>query len=118
MAAPDDNETQGPLPHMERDAHGMPRARTDGGCALLADFLEGDIQSDIGRCREIIDAVNAVINGSIPRFQVTGNAHTLTIDSRQAQIESEFDEDAEPCILAPQRLRQALLQWLELLLRE
>ncbi len=97
-----------------RDAKGDPRAQTGRDQCLLGRFLEADIQGSSGLCDTVLAALADIASGSRKRWQMTGNAYTLTISKRRSRIHAEFGR-ASDLILAPEELRQALLEWQALL---
>lgn len=101
------------------DDAGDPRARAVrkeyGTGARLSAFLESDVQGSDVFAREILEGIERVASGDLEAWESTGNAHTLTVKSSGALLESEVEEDAEPCRLRLDELRDALVGWLELL---
>jgi uncharacterized protein YacL (UPF0231 family) len=97
-----------------RDAQGDLRAETGRDRRLLGRFLEADIQGSIGMCDQVLAALDDIIAGRRKRWQLTGNAHTLTVSKHRARIQAEFGSDQD-LVLAPAELRQALLEWKTLL---
>lgn len=85
------------------------------GAARLAAFLESDVQGSDVFAREILEGVERVASGDLDGWESTGNAHTLTVNRSGALLEAELEEDAEPCRLSHEELREALAGWLELL---
>jgi uncharacterized protein YacL (UPF0231 family) len=100
-----------------RDAKGDPRAETGRDQHLLGRFLEADIQGGSGMCDEVLAALGDIAAGRRKRWQMTGNAHTLTISKRLARIHAEFGRTSD-LILPPAELCQALLAWKTLLARK
>ena len=84
---------------------------------LLGRFLEADIQGSNGMCDEVLSALDDIAAGRRKRWQMTGNAHTLTLSKRRARIHAEFGRSPD-LILSPAALRQALLEWRLLLDRK
>ena len=100
-----------------RDAKGDPRAETGRDQRLLGRFLEADIQDSNGMCDEVLSALDDIAAGRGKRWQMNGNAHTLTLSKRRARIHAEFGRSSD-LILSPAALRQALLEWRLLLDRK
>ena len=92
-----------------------PRAHCTPSYEHLAGFLESELQGSIGLCRETLQAIDRVASGADAIWQETGNAYTLTLSAEEARIEAEFDEQAEPCRLPLEELREAVVQWLAFL---
>jgi len=97
-----------------RDDHGDLRAETGRGLRLLGRFLEADIQGSRGVCDGVLAAFADIAAGRVTRWQMTGNAHTLTLSKRRARIHAESGRSAD-LVLSPAVLRQALLEWQALL---
>jgi uncharacterized protein YacL (UPF0231 family) len=98
-----------------RDAAGDPRAQCAPPCEPLASFLESDIQGSTAFAHEILRALDRVESGEEEVWEWTGNAHTLTLTGDAASIQSEIEEDAEPCLLSLSQVRQALADWIAFL---
>ena len=93
-----------------RDDDGDPRAETGRDRRLLGRFLEADIQGSRALCDEILAALDAVIAGRRKRWEMTGNAHTLSAGKRTSRIHAETGRAAD-LLLATAELRLALLEW-------
>lgn len=93
------------------DSEGDPRAYCDPPCGLVAGFLESDVQGSLEFAHEILRALDRVESGEDDTWEVTGNAHTLTLDASGASIRSEVDEDAEPFVLPTSLLREIVADW-------
>jgi uncharacterized protein YacL (UPF0231 family) len=103
--------------HFYRDAAGDPRAVCAESRELLARFLESDVQGSEEHAREILGAIDRVAAGEEPSWEETGNAHTLTLSPDGATIEADFEEEAAPCRIPLDELRDALTGWLAFLER-
>lgn len=97
-----------------RDDDGNLRAQTGRDLRLLGRFLEADIQDSILMCDEMLAMLADIAAGRRKRWQMTGNAHTLTISKRRARIHAEFGR-ASDLVFSPAVLRRALLEWRALL---
>lgn len=97
-----------------RDEAGDPRARSAPDRSLLARFLESDVQDNPEHGREILRAIEQVAAGETEVWEETGNAHTLVLSPEGAVIEAEF-EDAPPCRLSLDELREAVAAWVAFL---
>ncbi|HVR95179.1 MAG TPA: hypothetical protein VMW27_01095 [Thermoanaerobaculia bacterium] len=95
-----------------RDEAGDPRARSER--SLLGSFLESDLQGNPEHGREILRAIDEVAAGGAEAWEETGNAHTLILSPDIAVIEAEF-EDAPPCLLSLDELRDAVSAWVAFL---
>jgi uncharacterized protein YacL (UPF0231 family) len=100
-----------------RDAKGDPRAETGRDQRLLGRFLEADIQGGDGMCDDVLSALDDIAAGRRKRWQMTGNAHTLTISKRRARIHAEFGRSRD-LVLSTAELHEALLEWKALLERK
>lgn len=98
-----------------RDSEGDLRAQADDGRELLARWLESDVQGSASLCRKVLAAIDKVAAGTLDDWERTGNAYTLTLSPDGADIEPDFDEDAEPLHLPLAELREAVARWVELL---
>lgn len=97
-----------------RDEAGDPRARPVPDRPLLARFLESDVQDNPEHGREILEAIEEVEAGDAESWEETGNAHTLILSPGGAVIEADF-EDAPPCRLSLDELREAVAAWVAFL---
>lgn len=93
-----------------RDDQGDLRAETGRAQRLLGRFLETDIQGSRGLLDDALNALDDIAAGRRKRWQMTGNAHTLTLSKRRVRIHAEFGRSAD-LVLSPAVLRQALLEW-------
>ena len=93
------------------DTDGDPRVRYSPAQALLAHFLESDIQGSLELCQDILQAIGKVETGQLETWEQTGNAHTVNLTAKEACIEAEFDSKAQPCRLTLQEMREALGGW-------
>ena len=100
-----------------RDADGAPGARGQGHGRRLAAFLAGDLQDSPEAAREVLRAIEAVETGRAPSWERTGNAHTLTLSSLGAEIQSEAEADAAPSHVPLAVLRERVADWLAFLER-
>lgn len=94
-----------------KDASGAPRARAPKRHALLARYLESDLQGSDRAAARVLKALRDVASGKRKRWSETGNAHTLTLSRDGARIESELDEAAEPYELPLGELQESLDAW-------
>lgn len=93
-----------------RDENGDLRAATGRERRLLGRFLESDIQGSSAMCSEALTALDDIAAGRLKRWQVTGNAHTLTVGKRRSRIHAEFGRSAD-LLLPTAELRLALVEW-------
>jgi uncharacterized protein YacL (UPF0231 family) len=103
--------------HFYRDAAGDPRAVCAEARELLGRYLESDLQGSAGHAREILGVIDRVVAGETRSWQETGNAHTLILEPEGATIESEMEEEAAPCRIPLDELRDAVTGWLAFLER-
>jgi uncharacterized protein YacL (UPF0231 family) len=100
-----------------RDDDGGLRAATGRARRLLGRFLEADVQGSRALCDEVLAALDDVMAGRRKRWQMTGNAHTLSAGRRRARIHAETGRAAD-LLLPTSELRLALLEWRLLLGKE
>ncbi|HKV07388.1 MAG TPA: YacL family protein [Thermoanaerobaculia bacterium] len=93
------------------DSEGTPRAQCDPPGSTVADFLESDVQGSLELAHEILRALDRIDAGTIDSWEVTGNAHTLTLSKQGVAIQSEVDEDAGPMLLAKSQFREVMAGW-------
>lgn len=93
-----------------RDDDGDLRATTGRQRRLLGRFLEADIQGSRALCDEVLAALAGVIAGRRKRWEMTGNAHTLSAGKRTSRIHAEAGRAAD-LVLPTAELRLALLEW-------
>lgn len=93
------------------DSEGTPRAQCDPPGHTVASFLESDVQGSLEFAHEILRALDRIDAGTIDSWEVTGNAHTLTLKKDGVAIRSEVDEDAEPVLLAKSLFREVMADW-------
>ncbi|MEA2600577.1 MAG: hypothetical protein QOF89_1569 [Acidobacteriota bacterium] len=93
------------------DSAGDPRARCLGPGAVLASFLEGDIQGSGKHGREILRAIDRIEAGKLDHWETTGNAYTLTLSPAGASLVSELDDEAKPYAIPLAQLREAVADW-------
>lgn len=98
-----------------RDPAGAPRAHCDPPGHPLAGFLESDVQGSIEFAHEILRALDRIESGEEEAWEVTGNAHTLTLKRDEATLQSEIDEDAEPFVFPTSLLREVVADWISFL---
>lgn len=94
------------------DSEGTPRAQCDPPGSTVADFLESDVQGSLELAHEILRALDRIDSGAIDSWEVTGNAHTLTLSKKGVAIRSEIDEEAAPLLLAGSQFREVMAGWI------
>jgi uncharacterized protein YacL (UPF0231 family) len=97
------------------DLEGDPRALCAPPCEAVAGFLESDIQGSTALGREILRAIERVRSGRLDAWETTGNAYTLSLTADGATIQSELDDEAEPCDLPLSQIRDAVADWIAFL---
>lgn len=95
-----------------RDINGSPRVNMKPPFDIIGRYLEHDVQSFPGWCRELIQIVEDVIIGTRNHWEGTGNAYTLILTPDKARVESEFAEPEEVCEISLKDFKQALVGWL------
>jgi uncharacterized protein YacL (UPF0231 family) len=97
------------------DAEGDARARCKGKAKVIAGFLESDLQDSTRAAHEVLRAIDDVESGRETSWEMTGNAHTLTLTPDGASIVDEMDDEAEPYILSLAAFREVLADWVSFL---
>jgi uncharacterized protein YacL (UPF0231 family) len=97
------------------DAAGDPRAQCKGPGAMVAGFLESDLQGSIASAHEVLRAIDGVESGEIPEWERTGNAFTLALAPEAATLWNEMDEEVEPYRLSLADFRQIVADWVSFL---
>jgi len=59
---------------------------------VLADFLMGDVQGSLYGIQELINACTLVERREVPKWEGTGNAHTVIISRDSVEIFNEYTE--------------------------
>ncbi len=85
--------------------------RAESCSEVLSMYLEQDIQGSATVCDIVIEACNKVICKEIPEWSGTGNAHTITICSKNVIIKNYYTDSIEPLQLSPQDFIAALKEW-------
>lgn len=94
------------------DSEGAPRAQCDPPGHTVAGFLESDVQGSLEFAHEILRALDRIDSGAIDSWEVTGNAHTLTLSKHGVAIRSEMDENAGPLFLPKSVFREVMADWI------
>lgn len=76
------------------DADGTPRARGPAAEKTLMHFLEEDVQGSDHVCRDLMDDLIAIEDGSDDQREFVGNAHRVTMD-REGVLVEPLEEGAE-----------------------
>lgn len=97
------------------DAQGDARARCKGRGKVVAGFLESDLQGSARAAHEVLRALDEVESGREESWELTGNAHTLSLTPGGATILDEMDDEAEPYELSLAKLREVVADWLSFL---
>ncbi len=98
-----------------RDANGDPRAHCQGPGAMMAGFLESDLQGSAASAHEVLRAIDDVESGKIPDWERTGNAYTLAVAPEGAILWNEMDVEIEPHKMSLADLRQTVADWVSFL---
>ena len=73
------------------DADGTPRARGPSSEKTLMTFLEVDVQGSDHVCRDLMDDLTAIDDGSDDSREFIGNAHTVTMTKQGVVIALNAD---------------------------
>ncbi len=98
-----------------RDTEGAPIATDDNDQAILANFLQSDIQDDLIIGQEVLDMIKLINAGRLGNYEFSGNAHLLSINARQATITLADDEKTEAQTFPLETFRRAVNGWLAFL---
>ena len=71
---------------------GSLRAKFEPEKVALSDFLEGDVQGNPIYCREVIDEALGVKTGRQEKWEIDGNAYSLTVTKDKALLEGLWEE--------------------------
>lgn len=77
------------------DENGFPRARGPSSEKLLMAFLEEDVQGSDHVCRDLMDDITAIEDGSAESREFIGNAHSVVMTADGVTIEFVYDEDED-----------------------
>jgi hypothetical protein len=73
----------------ERDRQGYPQARASSPWVALGSMLESDLQDDFSIQHALEELRRALGSGS--RVEITGNAHTVTVEGENATVACDDD---------------------------
>lgn len=88
-----------------------PDSGRTGEC--LADFLSGDVQANASTAHEIIQRVDEVKSGALPRWERNGNAYTLSLEPDGAWLNFSYGEEEDSVLIPLSELRNVLQRWAE-----
>jgi hypothetical protein len=90
------------------------RARSGSGRrgAILASFLQSDVQGDIGAAQALLAEIGAAERGEAPQPAAVGNAYSIAISPDRVTIRNAVIEDSRPEHYGFDELRQALGTWI------
>ncbi len=93
------------------DEDGTPRARAGSALALLAGFLESEVQGSFEVGGRFLDRLVHVRAGRLEAWAETGNAYTVSI--RPDEVEIMLEEGRKGRMrVAPEQFEKALQDWL------
>lgn len=94
-----------------------PRIIAEGQFMLLAAFLETDLQDPVTG-QEMLDAIQGAFENKLDDFEMSGNAHAISLDGDHVAISSLFDE-SHPGLTLPGTLFIGCIKgWVEFLTRK
>ncbi|MCC8380459.1 YacL family protein [Xenorhabdus sp. PB30.3] len=99
------------------DEHGYSCAEAEQEHHLIAWFLNDDIQGSLYSVNNYLSACDSVKNGQIPKWEGTGNAHTVIIEPNGVEIVNEYTEENLK-IATIEEFKDYLDKWKDLLLRK
>ncbi len=79
--------------------------------ALLARFLEGDLQESAAIADRVLAILESVRKGVRKKAVLTGNAHTIILLQERVRLESDFDPLAAPLEISSEEFRDAVRRW-------
>ena len=94
-----------------RDKFGFPRVDTLGKHQNIGAFFEGDIQSSIRDCEEMLEIIQSVAQGKRSEWCGIGNAQTVTIRPDLVTIECIWDEALGIAELSLDDFKECLNEW-------
>ncbi|KWC80671.1 hypothetical protein LGM63_22235 [Burkholderia cepacia] len=98
------------------DEDGFVKVKMAKGSEVLGDFLSGDVQGSVFAAIEYINACLSVESGEASRWEGTGNAFTVRIESGGVEIFNEYTEEFVR-ISNISDFRAYLEEWKEYLIR-
>jgi uncharacterized protein YacL (UPF0231 family) len=95
------------------------RARRAGGRrgAVLASFLQSDVQGDLEMARALLAQIGAAERGEAPQPVATGNAYAVTVSSEGVTLRNAIVVNSRPEQYGFDELRQALGVWIAAITR-
>jgi uncharacterized protein YacL (UPF0231 family) len=94
-----------------KDKNGFPRVNCSVPLEVLGSYLEQDLQRSISSCDEIIQIIESIQQGKQDSWEGTGNAHTVTIEANSTKIFNEFSDTLDPCSMATDEFKNAIISW-------
>ena len=92
------------------DAEGRVRARAAPDLALLASYLEEDVQDNLVVIDDVLDAIRSATEGRVAEDVFSGNAHTLIVRPTGVIIDNHFLDDP-PLVLSSDDFTKYLEGW-------
>lgn len=83
---------------------------------LVASFFQDDVQNSVHECDDLLKAIDRVRRGEETEWDVTGNAHVVTLRHSGAVIENLWDESLGTATLSLDSLQACVLIWKDFLL--
>jgi hypothetical protein len=99
-------------PHPEGYLEGRPVRGSDRRGALLARFLQSDVQSDVAAARALLAEIGAVEAGQAPQPAAIGNAYSVTISRDGVLVRNALIEGSRPQHYGCDEMRLALGIWI------
>ncbi len=88
-------------------------ARKSRPIAEIAEFLTIDIQQSPEWAQELLDKIEAIQVGTLPKWERNGNAFYLELSADGAAIEDVVDETSPIQTVSLDEFRAAVLAWRE-----
>ena len=93
------------------DRDGTPKARGPAAERVLMSFLETDVQGSDHVCRDLMDDLEAVEDGSDDAREFTGNAHAATLTRDGVTITTLPADAGESYSTGLKHFREVLEDW-------
>jgi uncharacterized protein YacL (UPF0231 family) len=91
---------------------GRARPGTGRHGEILASFLQGDVQGDLGAAQALLAEIGAAERGEAPQPTAVGNAYSIAISADRVTIRNAVIEDSRPEHYRFDELRRAIETWI------
>jgi hypothetical protein len=80
--------------------------------AVLASFLQSDVQGDLEMARTLLAGIGAAERGEAPQRAAIGNAYSVTLSPQGITLRNAVVEDSRPEHYGFDEMRRALGTWI------